>query len=161
GAAAALVSRKIRDKAKIIASAMLEVSVADLGWDKGSFHVTGDPGRAVTIQQIAMRAHGAGDLPEGIEGGLDAQICYNPSNLTYPNGAYRCVVDVERDTGVVKVRRFVAVDDCGTRINPMIIEGQVQGGLTEGVGMALMQMIAFDDDGNCLGGSLMDYLIPS
>jgi carbon-monoxide dehydrogenase large subunit len=161
GAAAALVSRKIRDKARIIASGMLEVSVADLEWDKGSFRVTGDPDRSVTIQQIAMRAHGAGDLPEGIEGGLDAEICYNPSNLTYPNGAYICVVDVDPDTAVVKVRRFVAVDDCGTRINPMIIDGQVQGGLTEGVGMALMQMIAFDEDGNCLGGSLMDYLIPS
>jgi carbon-monoxide dehydrogenase large subunit len=156
-----LVSRKIRDKAKIIASGMLEVSVADLEWEKGSFHVTGDPSRSVTIQQIAMRAHGAGDLPEGIEGGLDAEICYNPSNLTYPNGAYICVVDVDPGTAVVKVRRFVAVDDCGTRINPMIIDGQVQGGLTEGVGMALMQMIAFDEDGNCLGGSLMDYLIPS
>ncbi|TCC63334.1 carbon-monoxide dehydrogenase large subunit [Kribbella pittospori] len=161
GAAAALVARKVRDKARIIASGMLEVSVADLEWTKGSFHVKGDPGTAVTIQDIAMRAHGAGDLPEGIEGGLEAQICYNPENLTYPYGAYICVVDVDPGTAVVKVRRFVAVDDCGTRINPMIIEGQVHGGLTDGVGMALMEMIAFDEDGNCLGGSLMDYLIPT
>jgi carbon-monoxide dehydrogenase large subunit len=161
GAAAALVARKVRDKARIIASGMLEVSVADLDWDKGSFHVKGDPTKSVTIQDIAMRAHGAGDLPEGVEGGLEAQICYNPENLTYPNGAYICVVDVDRGTGVVKVRRFVAVDDCGTRINPMIIEGQVHGGLADGVGMALMEMIAFDEDGNCLGGSLMDYLIPT
>ncbi|HET6876389.1 MAG TPA: aerobic carbon-monoxide dehydrogenase large subunit [Jatrophihabitans sp.] len=161
GAAAALVSRKIRDKARIIASGMLEVSVADLEWDKGKFSVAGDPGKAVTIQEIAMRAHGAGDLPEGIEGGLDAEVCYNPSNLTYPNGAYICVVDVDPGTGTVKVRRFVAVDDCGTRINPMIIEGQVHGGLVDGVGMALMEMIAFDENGTCLGGSLMDYLIPT
>jgi carbon-monoxide dehydrogenase large subunit len=161
GAAAALVARKVRDKAKIIASGMLEVSVADLEWTKGEFHVKGDPERSVTIQQIALRAHGAGDLPEGIEGGLEAQICYNPVNLTYPFGAYICVVDVDPGTAVVKVRRFVAVDDCGTRINPMIIEGQVHGGLTDGVGMALMQMIAFDEEGNCLGGSLMDYLIPT
>ncbi|WP_406053890.1 aerobic carbon-monoxide dehydrogenase large subunit [Kribbella sp. NBC_00889] len=161
GAAAALVARKVRDKARIIASGMLEVSVADLEWTKGSFHVKGDPGTAVTIQDIAMRAHGAGDLPEGIEGGLEAQICYNPENLTYPYGAYICVVDIDPGTAVVKVRRFVAVDDCGTRINPMIIEGQVHGGLTDGVGMALMEMIAFDEDGNCLGGSLMDYLIPT
>jgi carbon-monoxide dehydrogenase large subunit len=161
GAAAALVARKIRDKARIIASGMLEVSVADLEWDKGSFRVAGDPEKSVTIQDIAMRAHGAGDLPEGLEGGLDAQVCYNPSNLTYPNGAYICVVDVDPGTGVVKVRRFVAVDDCGTRINPMIIEGQVHGGLTDGVGMALMEIIAFDENGNCLGGSLMDYLIPT
>jgi aerobic carbon-monoxide dehydrogenase large subunit len=115
----------------------------------------------VTIQDIAMRAHGAGDLPEGIEGGLEAQICYNPSNLTYPHGAYICVVDVDPGTAVVKVRRFIAVDDCGTRINPMIIEGQIHGGLTDGVGMALMEMISFDEDGNCISGSLMDYLIPT
>ena len=104
------------------------LSVADLEWEKGSFHVKGDPTASVTIQDIAMRAHGAGDLPEGIEGGLDAQICYNPENLTYPYGAYFCVVDIDPGTAVVKVRRFLAVDDCGTRINPMIIEGQVHGG---------------------------------
>ncbi|BCY12959.1 aerobic carbon-monoxide dehydrogenase large subunit [Actinoplanes sp. L3-i22] len=161
GAAAALVARKVRDKAQLIASSMLEVTVADLEWIKGSFQVKGDPGKAVTIQEIAMRAHGAGDLPEGLEGALEAQICYNPSNLTYPHGAYLCVVDIDPGTAEVKVRRFIAVDDCGTRINPMIIEGQVHGGLTDGVGMALMEMIAFDEDGNCLGASLMDYLIPT
>jgi aerobic carbon-monoxide dehydrogenase large subunit len=161
GAAAALVARKVRDKAQIIASGMLEVSVADLDWVKGSFQVKGDPTQSVTIQDIAMRAHGAGDLPPGVEGALEAQICYNPDNLTYPFGAYICVVDVDPGTAEVKVRRFVAVDDCGTRINPMIIEGQVHGGLTDGVGMALMEMIAFDEDGNCLGASLMDYLIPT
>ncbi|TWP33684.1 aerobic carbon-monoxide dehydrogenase large subunit [Leekyejoonella antrihumi] len=157
GAAAALVARKVRDKARIIASGMLECSIADLEWEKGSFHVTGDPTQSVTIQDIAMRAHGAGDLPEGLE----AQICYNPENLTYPFGCYICVVDVDPGTAVVKVRKFVAVDDCGTQINPMIIEGQVQGGCAEGVGMALMQMIAFDEDGNCLSASFMDYLIPT
>jgi carbon-monoxide dehydrogenase large subunit len=155
GAAAALVARKVRDKAQIIASGMLEVSVVDLEWDKGSFRVKGDPTKSVTIQEIAMRAHGAGDLPQGVEGGLEAQICYNPENLTYPHGAYICVVDIDPGTAQVKVRRFIAVDDCGTRINPMIIEGQVHGV------MALMEMIAFDEDGNCLGGSLMDYLIPT
>ncbi len=161
GAAAALVARKVRDKARIIASGMLEVSVADLDWDKGRFSVKGDPTKSVTIQDIAMKAHGAGELPEGVEGGLEAQICYNPSNLTYPHGAYICVVDIDPGTAKVAVRRFIAVDDCGTRINPMIIEGQVHGGLTDGVGMALMEFIAFDEDGNCLGGSLMDYLIPT
>ncbi|NLW99782.1 MAG: carbon-monoxide dehydrogenase large subunit [Actinomycetales bacterium] len=161
GAAAALVARKVRDKAQIIASGMLEVSVDDLEWEKGSFHVKGDPSASVTIQDIAMRAHGAGDLPDGLEGGLEAQICYNPENLTYPNGAYICVVDVDKGTGEVKVRRFIAVDDCGTRINPMIIEGQIHGGLVDGIGMALMEIIEFDEWGNCLGGSFMDYLIPT
>ncbi len=161
GAAAALVTRKVRDKAQIIASGMLEVSVADLEWNKGSFSVKGDPSKSVTIQETAMRAHGAGDLPDGIEGGLEAQICYNPENLTYPFGAYICVVDVDPGTAVVKVRRFIAVDDCGTQINPMIIEGQVHGGLADGVGMAMMEIIAFDEDGNCTSSSLMDYLIPT
>ena len=86
---------------------------------------------------------------------------YDPPNLTFPFGAYICVVGVDAGTGKVRVERFVAVDDCGTRINPMIIEGQVHGGLTDGVGLALMEMIAFDEQGNCLGGSLMDYLIPT
>lgn len=161
GAAAALVARKVRDKAQIIASGMLEASVADIEYEAGTFRVKGDPEKSVTIQDIAMRAHGAGDLPEGIEGGLEAQICYNPENLTYPFGAYICVVDVDPGTAEVKVRRFVAIDDCGTQINPMIIEGQVHGGLADGVGMALMEMISFDEEGNCLAGSLMDYLIPT
>jgi len=161
GAAAALVARKVRDKAQIIASGMLEVSVADIEYEAGTFRVKGDPEKSVTIQDVAMKAHGAGDLPEGVEGGLEAQICYNPENLTYPFGAYICVVDIDPGTAEVKVRRFIAVDDCGTPINPMIIEGQVHGGLTDGVGMALMEMITFDEYGNCLAGSLMDYLIPT
>lgn len=161
GAAAALVARKVRDKAQIIASGMLEVSVADIEYEAGTFRVKGDPEKSVTIQDVAMKAHGAGDLPEGVEGGLEAQICYNPENLTYPFGAYICVVDIDPGTAQVTVRRFIAVDDCGTQINPMIIEGQVHGGLTDGVGMALMEMISFDEAGNCLAGSLMDYLIPT
>jgi aerobic carbon-monoxide dehydrogenase large subunit len=161
GAASALVARKVRDKARLIASGMLEVSVADLEWEKGAFRVKGDPERSVTIQEVAFRSYGAGDLPDGVEGGLEASVCYNPENLTYPFGAYICVVDVDPGTGAVKVRRFVAVDDCGTRINPMIVEGQIHGGLADGVGMALMEMIPFDEEGNCLGASLMDYLIPT
>jgi aerobic carbon-monoxide dehydrogenase large subunit len=161
GAAAALVARKVRDKARLIAAAMLEVSAADLEWDRGAFHVVGDPATSVTIRDIARRAHGAGDLPDGVEGGLEAQVSYSPEYLTNPHGAYICVVDVDPGTAVVTVRRFIAVDDCGVRINPMIVEGQVHRGLTDGVGMALMEMIAFDDAGNCLGASLMDYLLPT
>jgi carbon-monoxide dehydrogenase large subunit len=161
GAAAVLVTRKVRDKARLIAASMLEVSVADLEWEKGSFRVVGDPISSVTIPEIAMWAHGSHDLPDGVEGALEAQIHYNPEHMTYPNGAYICVVDVDPGTAVVTVRRFIAVDDCGTRINPMIIEGQVHRGLTDGVGMALMEMISFDEVGNCLGASLMDYLLPT
>ncbi|MGH2857115.1 MAG: aerobic carbon-monoxide dehydrogenase large subunit, partial [Solirubrobacteraceae bacterium] len=161
GAATALVARKVRDRARIVASAMLEASADDLEWEKGRWFVKGDPEKGATIAEIAMAAHGAIQLPEGVEGGLDAETVYDPPNLTFPFGAYICVVDIDPEIAKVKVRRFVAVDDCGTRINPMIIEGQVHGGLTDGVGMALMEVIAFDEEGNCLGGSLMDYLIPT
>ncbi|MGW1498755.1 aerobic carbon-monoxide dehydrogenase large subunit [Streptomyces mirabilis] len=161
GAAAAMVARKVRERAKIVASAMLEVSPDDLEWEKGRWYVTGDPDQGRTMTEIALAAHSNLELPEGVEGHLDATCVYNPPNLTFPFGAYICVADVDADTGQVKVRRFIAVDDCGNRINPMIVEGQVHGGLADGLGMALMQVIAFDEDGNCLGGSFMDYLLPT
>ena len=161
GAAAAVVARKVRERARIIAAAMLEVSPDDLAWADGKWQVRGDPEKARGIAEIAMAAHGALELPDGVEGHLDAETVYDPPNLTFPFGAYICVTDVDPGTGMVKVRRFIAVDDCGVQINPMIVEGQVHGGLADGVGMALMQVIAFDSDGNCLGGSFMDYLLPT
>ena len=161
GAAAAIVARKVRERARIVASVMLEVSSDDLEWTDGQWRVRGDPENGLGIAEIAMAAHGPLELPEGVEGHLDAETVYNPPNLTHPFGAYICVTDVDPGTGQVQVRRFIAVDDCGVRINPMIVEGQVHGGLADGVGMALMQVIAFDEEGNCLGGSFMDYLIPT
>jgi carbon-monoxide dehydrogenase large subunit len=161
GAAAAVVARKVRERARIVAAAMLEVSPDDLEWGQGRFAVRGDPQAGATMPEIALAAHSNLELPEGVEGHLDASCVYNPPNLTFPFGAYICVVDVDPGTGKVTVRRFIAVDDCGVRINPMIVEGQVHGGLADGVGMALMQLIAFDPDGNCLGGSFMDYLLPT
>jgi aerobic carbon-monoxide dehydrogenase large subunit len=161
GAATAVVARKVRERARQVASAMLEVDPGDLEWEKGRWFVRGDSSQGRTIQEIALAAHSSLELPEGIEGHLDATTVYNPPNLTFPFGAYICVVDVDPGTGQVKVRRFVAVDDCGVRINPMIVEGQVHGGLADGIGMALMELIAFDEDGNCLGASFMDYLLPT
>ncbi|WP_037410727.1 aerobic carbon-monoxide dehydrogenase large subunit [Candidatus Solirubrobacter pratensis] len=161
GAAAALVARKVRDRARIVAGAMLEVAPEDLEWVRGRWAVKGDPEQGASIREIALAARGPIELPEGVEAGLDAEAVYDPPNLTFPFGAYVCVVDVDPGTAHVKVRRFVAVDDCGVRINPMIVEGQIHGGLTDGVGMALMEQIAFDEDGNCLSASLMDYLIPT
>jgi carbon-monoxide dehydrogenase large subunit len=161
GAAAAVVARKVRDKARLIAAGMLEASPDDLEWEKGRWHVKGDPEQSRTIQEIAMAAHGASDLPDGVEGALEAQTVYNPPNLTFPFGAYICVVDIDPGTAEVKVRRFIAVDDCGVRINPMVVEGQIHGGLAEGVGIALMELINFDEQGNCLGSTFMDYLIPT
>ena len=121
----------------------------------------GDPEQALGLAEIAMAAHSSLALPDGVEGHLDASAVYNPPNLTFPFGAYICVTDVDPATGEVTVRRFIAVDDCGVRINPMIVEGQVHRGLADGIGMALMQAIVFDEAGNCLGGSFMDYLLPT
>ena len=161
GAAAAVVARKVRERARIVAATMLEVSPDDLEWATGKWQVRGDPEQARNLAEIAMAAHSALELPDGIEGHLDAETVYNPPNLTYPFGAYICVTDVDPGTGQVSLRRFIAVDDCGVQINPMIVEGQVHGGLADGLGMAMMQVIAFDADGNCLGGSFMDYLLPT
>ncbi len=161
GAATAVVARKVRERARIVAAAMLEVSPDDLEWDAGGWQVRGDPDQRKTIQEIALAAHSNLELPEGVEGHLDATTVYNPPNLTYPFGAYVCVVDVDTETGQVKVRRFIAVDDCGVRINPMVVEGQIHGGLADGIGMALMQVMAFDQDGNHLAANFMDYLLPT
>ena len=152
GAATAVVARKVRDRAKLVAAAMLEVSPDDLEWEKGRFFVSGDPTAGKTIQEIALAAHSSLELPEGVEGQLDAVTVYNPPNLTFPFGAYICVADVDPSTGQVKLRRFIAVDDCGVRINPTIVEGQVHGGLADGVGMALMQLIAFDEEATAWAG---------
>ena len=156
-----MVARKVRDRARIVAAAALECAPDDLDWELGRWYVKGDKERGKTIAEIALLSHSSLELPEGVEGHLDATAVYNPPSLTYPYGCYICVVDVDPGTGQVKVRRFIAVDDCGTRINPMIVEGQIHGGLADGVGMALMELIAFDNDGNNLGGSFMDYLLPT
>src|SRR6202165_3276106 len=159
GAATAMVSRKIRDKARKIASHLLEAAEEDLEWEVGKFYVKGSPDRAKTIQEIAFAAYT--NLPEGMEAGLEGVHYYDPPNMTYPFGTYAVVVDIDKGTGQVKVRRMVAVDDCGVRINPMIVEGQIHGGLTEGFGIAFMELITFDSEGNCIGSNFMDYLLPT
>jgi aerobic carbon-monoxide dehydrogenase large subunit len=161
GAAASVAAQRVRDKARLIASALLEVDPGDLEWTPGRWAVRGDPVSGASLREIALAAHGDVELPEGLDGHLDASCVYNPPNLTFPYGAYVCVVEVDPGTGQVHVRRFVAVDDCGVRINPTIVEGQIHGGLADGIGIALMELVAFDPDGNCLGGSFMDYLVPT
>jgi aerobic carbon-monoxide dehydrogenase large subunit len=159
GAATSVAARKVRDKAKKIAAHLLEASEDDLEWSDGTFSVKGAPGRTKTIQEIAFAAYT--DHPEGMEAGLEATNYYDPPNMTYPFGTYAVVVEVDRGTGEWKVKKVVAVDDCGTRINPMIVEGQIMGGLTEGFGMAAMQLITFDEEGNCIGSNFVDYLLPT
>ena len=161
GGAVAVVSRKVRDKARLIAATMLETRPEDLAWEKGRWYVKGDPEKGAMIEEIAERAYSGEPMPAEMEGGLDAQVIYDPPNLTYPYGAYIAVVDIDPDTAQVTVRRFIAVDDCGVRINPMVVDGQIHGGLAEGVGIALMELISFDEEGNCLNSSFMDYLIPT
>ena len=159
GAATAVISRKLRDKGRKLAAHLLEAAEEDLEWERGRFFVRGSPDRAKTIQDVAFAAYT--NLPEGMEPGLEGVHYYDPPNMTYPFGTYAVVVDVDRGTGVVRVRRVVAVDDCGVRINPMIVEGQIHGGLTEGFGIAFTELITFDDDGNCIGSNFTDYLLPT
>jgi aerobic carbon-monoxide dehydrogenase large subunit len=159
GAAGAVAARKIRDKAKQIAAYLLEANEEDLEWEPGKFFVRGTPAKAKTIQEIAFAAYT--NHPPGIEAGLEAVSYYDPPNLTYPFGSYICVVDIDKGTGEVKIRRFVAVDDCGNIINPMIVEGQIHGGLTMGLAPALYEEISYDEYGNILGGSFIDYLLPT
>ena len=159
GAATAVIARKLREKATKIAAHLLEASEDDMEWKAGTFSVKGSPGQSVTIQDVALAAYT--NLPEGMEAGLEGVHYYDPPNMTYPFGSYVVVVDVDHDTGQWTVRRMVAVDDCGVRINPMIVDGQIHGGLAEGYAMSSMQFITFDEDGNCIGSNFMDYLVPT
>jgi aerobic carbon-monoxide dehydrogenase large subunit len=158
GAAIATAARRVRDKGKKIAAHLLEVGEADVEWRDYKFQVKGVPAKAVTMKEVAFAAY---TNPGPNEPGLEATNYYDPPNMTFPNGAYVAVVDVDRDTGEVKVRRFLAVDDCGTVINPLIVEGQIHGGLTEGFAIAFMQEIQYDGDGNNLNTNFTDYLLPT
>jgi aerobic carbon-monoxide dehydrogenase large subunit len=159
GAATAVAARKIKQKAQMIAAHMLEVHEGDLEWDIDRFRVKGLPEKYATMKDIAWAAYH--DPPPNIEPGLEAVNYYDPPNMTYPFGAYICVADIDVDTGVTKVRRFYALDDCGTRINPMIIEGQIHGGLTEAFACAMGQEIRYDERGNVLGASFLDFFLPT
>jgi carbon-monoxide dehydrogenase large subunit len=159
GAATTVISRKLRDKAREIAAHLLEASADDIEFEAGRFFVKGSPERAKTIQDVAFAAYT--NLPDGMEAGLEGVTYYDPPNMTFPFGTYAVVVEIDRGTGQWKPVKVVAVDDCGVRINPMIVEGQIMGGLTEGYAIAAMQLIDFDEDGNCIGSNLTDYLIPT
>jgi carbon-monoxide dehydrogenase large subunit len=159
GAAAAMAARKIRDKAQKIAAHLLEANEADLEWRDHKFSVKGSPERSKTMGEIAFAAYT--NHPLGMEAGLEAVSYYDPPNLTFPFGSYICVVDIDKGTGEVHIRRFVAVDDCGNIINPMIVEGQIHGGLTMGLAPALYEEIVYDENGSNLSGSFMDYLLPT
>ncbi|MCI4351885.1 MAG: carbon-monoxide dehydrogenase large subunit [Thermoplasmata archaeon] len=159
GAAAVIAARKIREKAQKIAAHLLEVSPDDLEWKDYKFQVKGVPEKSKTMADVAFAAY-TNPAP-GTEAGLEAVDYYDPPNMTYPFGSYVCVVDIDKGTGQVNIRRFVAVDDCGTIINPMIVEGQIHGGLNMGLAPALYEQITYDENGNMRGNSFLDYLVPT
>ncbi|MGZ3531208.1 MAG: aerobic carbon-monoxide dehydrogenase large subunit [Vulcanimicrobiaceae bacterium] len=159
GAAIAMAARRIREKARKIAAYLLEASEADVEWKDYAFGVKGVPGKSVTMKEVAFAAYT--NLPPDTEPGLEATYYYDPPNMTFPYGTYVAVVDIDPDTGSVDVRRFLAVDDCGNVINPMIVEGQTHGGLTEGYAIAFMQEIKYDESGNNLNTNFTEYLVPT
>jgi carbon-monoxide dehydrogenase large subunit len=152
---------KVVAKAKIIAAAMLEASADDLEFSAGRFSVKGDPEAAKTIQEIALATFAAHALPDGVEPSLDSDATYDPDNFSFPHGTHLCAVEVDTETGFVKIRSYVAVDDVGVVVNPMIVEGQVHGGIAQGIAQALYEEGVYDDAGNLLTTTLADYLVPS
>ena len=160
GAALAVATRKIKEKAKLLAAHLIEAAPEDIEYEDGKFFVKGAPSRSKTIQDIALMANVAWNMPAGMEAGLEATSFYDPPNFVYPFGAHVAVVEVDRETGKVDVKRYVAVDDCGPQINPVIVEGQVQGGVVQGIGQALWEGAVYDDGGQLITGSLLDYAIP-
>ncbi len=161
GAATAVAARKVREKAKTIAANELEADADDVVWDRdsGAFHVAGAPDQSVTMTEVAGASYM--NSPPGEEPGLEAVDYYDPPNMTFPFGAYVCVVEIDRETGEVDIRKFHALDDCGNRINPMIVEGQVHGGVAQGIGTAMMEHVTYDDSGNVTAGDFMNYLLPT
>jgi len=160
GAAVALAARKIKDKGKALAAHLLEAAEEDIDYEDGKFFVRGSPDQNKTIQDIALMANVAWNMPEGMEPGLEASAFYDPPNFVYPFGTHVAVVMVDPDNGNIELTRYVAVDDCGPQINPMIVEGQVHGGVVQGAGQALWEGAVYDDSGQLLTGSMMDYAVP-
>jgi carbon-monoxide dehydrogenase large subunit len=161
GAGALLLGlNKIKDKARALAAHLLEAAEADIEYADGQFFVRGAPDQAKSIQEIALMANVAWNMPEGMEPGLEASAFYDPPNFVYPFGTHVAVVDVDVDNGHIELRRYVAVDDCGPQINPMIVEGQVHGGVVQGAGQALWEGAVYDEDGQLLTGSMLDYALP-
>jgi carbon-monoxide dehydrogenase large subunit len=160
GAALAVATRKIKEKAKLLTSHLLEAAVEDIEYAHGRFFVRGFPDKAKTIQDIALMANVAWNMPQGMEPGLEATTFYDPPNFVYPFGTHVAIVEVDAETGVVQLKRYVALDDCGRQINPMIVEGQVHGGVVQGIGQALWERAVYADNGQLLTGSLSDYAIP-
>jgi carbon-monoxide dehydrogenase large subunit len=159
-AAMVLAARKVKEKARLLAAHLLEAAEADVEYADGMFFVKGSPDQSKSIQEMATMANVAWNLPEGMEPGLEASAFYDPPNFVYPFGAHVAVVEVDKDNGNVVIKRYVAGDDCGPQINPMIVEGQVHGGVVQGWGQTLWEGAVYDDNGQLLSGSMTDYALP-
>jgi carbon-monoxide dehydrogenase large subunit len=161
GTALLLTCEKVRDKARLVAAHLLECSADDLEWSADRWQVKGSPERAKTIQELAYAAWAGDSMPAGVEPNLEATTFYDPPNFTFPFGTHVCEVEVDPDTGKVTIERYSAIDDCGNVINPMIVEGQVHGGIVQSIAQALFEETVYDESGQILTGTLVDYMIPS
>jgi aerobic carbon-monoxide dehydrogenase large subunit len=161
GNAVHISAMKVQEKAKKIAAHLLEAAEGDIVYENGKAFVKGTPSKAVTIQEIAVAAFQTNRLPKGMEGGLEATTFFDPTNFVWPFGAHIAVVEVDAETGATRLLRYVAVDDCGTRINPMVVDGQLHGGIAQGIGQALFEEAVYDEAGQLRTGSLVDYLVPT
>ncbi|MCL6563647.1 MAG: xanthine dehydrogenase family protein molybdopterin-binding subunit [Firmicutes bacterium] len=160
GSAVAVACQRLIEKGRRIAAHMLEADADDVAFQQGRYQVQGVPGRSVSFQEVALQAHLAWNLPQGVEPGMEATANYNPSNFTFPFGTHVAIVEVDPDSGLVRLERYVAVDDCGTPINPLIIAGQVHGGVVQGVGQALWEGAVYNAEGQLLTGSFLEYAMP-
>jgi carbon-monoxide dehydrogenase large subunit len=161
GMAVVAAAEKVVEKARVIAAHMLEADPADLEFVNGVFGVKGSPGSTKTIQEVAFEAFTSHDLPDGVEPTLQGVSTIDPQTFSFPHGTHLCAVEVDTETGMSKIRKYVCVDDIGNVVNPMIVEGQVHGGLAQGIAQAIYEEAVYDDDGNLVTGSLVDYLVPS
>jgi carbon-monoxide dehydrogenase large subunit len=152
--------QRLKEKMRQIAAHMLEASASDVVLEDGKFTVAGSPQKAVSFTEVATTANLSNTLAAGIEPGLETTVFYEPESCVFPFGTHVCVVDIDKDTGEVKLRRFVAVDDCGRQINPLLVQGQVHGGIAQGVGQAIFEGVVYDEDGQLLTATLMDYAMP-
>jgi carbon-monoxide dehydrogenase large subunit len=160
GLAVLKASRKVREKMKKIAAHMFEAAEEDVVHDQGHFFVKGSPENRKAFGEVAFAAYGAG-LPEEVELGLEAVAYFDPPNFVWPFGAHICVVEVDPETGNVEMLKYVAVDDCGNVINPMIVEGQIHGGIVQGIAQALFEEVVYTEDGTLRTGTLLDYSVPT
>jgi carbon-monoxide dehydrogenase large subunit len=155
-----LAARKVKEKARLLAAHLLEAAESDVEYADGNFFVKGSPDQSKGIAEIATMANVAWNMPEGMEPGLEASAFYDPPNFVYPFGTHVAVVEVDKDNGNIVIKRYVAGDDCGPQINPMIVEGQIHGGVVQGWGQTLWEGAVYDDNGQLVTGSMLDYALP-